>query len=114
MCTKGVCKLASRVLETRVSYKTRVSKTRFLLADLDRFLPHRSRVFYTWFQNTQNKKLQTHKKKKTQKKEERRKPSRKKERRRRSTAKKKIWQGLPTLTHTENQDMLDQRQGVEP
>ena len=58
MGKKGICKLASRVLKTWVPYKTRVLKTRFLrflLADLDKFLSHRSRVFYTWFQNTQNK-----------------------------------------------------------
>ena len=52
---KGICKLASRVLKTRVPYKTRVLKTHFLHADLDTFLSHRSRVFYTRFQNTQNR-----------------------------------------------------------
>ena len=41
---KGICKLASRVLETWVPYKTWVSKTRFLLVELDTFMPHRSRV----------------------------------------------------------------------
>ena len=80
---KGICKLASRVLKTRVPYKTRVLKTHFLHADLDTFLPHRSRVFYTRFQNTQNK------------------PSRKKERRRRSAAKKKIHSKEEDPWHTQ-------------
>ena len=80
---KGICKLASRVLKTRVPYKTRVLKTRFLHADLDTFLPHRSRVFYTRFQNTQNK------------------PSIKKERRRRSAAKKKIHSKEEDPWHTQ-------------
>ena len=70
---KGICKLASRVLETRVPYKTWVLKTCFLLAKLDTFMPHKSQVFYTQFQNTHNKELQTQKKKKTQKKERRKK-----------------------------------------
>ena len=74
---KCIWKLASRVLETRVPYKSRVSKTCFLLANLDRFLSHRSQVFYTRFQNTQNKKLLTQKKKKTQKKERRKKETQK-------------------------------------
>ena len=89
MGKKGICKLAYRVLKTWVPYKTRVLKTlflRFLLANLDKFLPHRSWVFYTRFQNTQN----IEENPKERKKEERRKPSRKKERRRRSTVKKKI------------------------
>ena len=57
MGKKGICKLAYRVLKTWVPYKTRVLKTlflRFLFANLDKFLPHRSWVFYTRFQNTQN------------------------------------------------------------
>ena len=58
MGKKGICKLAFRVLKTWVPYKTWVLKTRFLhflLVDLDKFLLHRSRVFYTRFQNTQNR-----------------------------------------------------------
>ena len=54
MGIKCVCNLASRVLETRVPYKTWVLKTHYLLVDFDKFLPHRSRVFYTGFQNTKN------------------------------------------------------------
>ena len=68
MGMKGVCKLVSRVL-----------KTCFLLAELDTLMSHRSQVFYTRFQNTHNKKLQTQKEKKKTKKKERRKPRRKKE-----------------------------------
>ena len=48
MGSKNYCKLASRVLEIWVPYKTRHLKTRFLLAEfakLDTFMPHRSRVF---------------------------------------------------------------------
>jgi len=80
---KGIWKLASRVF-----------KTCLLLAELDTFMPHRSQVFYTRFQNTQDEELQTQKKKKTQKKERRKKEEgnpaeRIKERRRSSTAKKK-------------------------
>ena len=60
---KDFCKLASRILEIRVPYKTRGLKTRFLLAELDTFMPHRSRVFYSQFQKTQKKKVQTQKKK---------------------------------------------------
>ena len=41
---KGICKLAYRVLKTQVPYETRVLKTHFLLAELDTFMPHRSRV----------------------------------------------------------------------
>ena len=50
---KGVCKLVSRVL-----------KTCFLLVELDTLMSHRSRVFYTRFQKTQKKEVQTQKKKK--------------------------------------------------
>ena len=97
---KEFCKLASRILEIRVSYKTRGLKTRFLLAELDTFMPHRSRVFYSQFQKTQKKKVQTQKKKepeerrtnprKRKTKKRRKNPEeRKKERRRRSTTTKK-------------------------
>ena len=44
---KDFCKLASRVLETRVPYKTGGLKTRFLLAELDTIMPHRSQVLKT-------------------------------------------------------------------
>ena len=73
MGMKGIWKLAPRVLEIRVPYGTRVFKTCFLLAELDTFMSHRSQVFYTQFQNTQDEELQTQKKKKTQKKERRKK-----------------------------------------
>ena len=45
MGLKEKCKLASRVLETRVPYQSQASKSRFPLAELDMFMPHRSRVF---------------------------------------------------------------------
>ena len=84
---KGVCKLVSRVL-----------KTCFLLAELDTLMSHRFRVFYTRFQNTQNKELQTQKKKKTHKKERRKKETQQKERK-----KKKIHSKEKDPRHTQTQ-----------
>ena len=92
---KGICKLASRVLKTQVPYETRVLKTRFLPAELDTFMPHKSWVFYTRFQNTHNKELQTQKKKKTHKKERRKKETQQKE-----SKKKKIHNKEEDPRHT--------------
>ena len=89
MGMKGVCKLVSRVL-----------KTCFLLVELDTLMSHRSRIFYTRFQNTQNKELQTQKKKKTHKKERRKKETQQKERK-----KKKIHSKEEDPRHTQTQSL---------
>ena len=107
---KDFCKLASRILEIRVPYKTRDLKTRFLLVELDTFMPHRSQVFYSQFQKTQKKKVQTQKKKEPEerkKKEvqtlEKEKPEKEERTQKKERKKKKIHSKEEHSRHTQIQ-----------
>ena len=107
MSLKDYCKLAS-VLETQVLYKSWGLKTRFLLAELETFMPYRSRVLTVEFKKTwilsflhsisnreqkmykprKRRKNPKKKKKKTRKKKKKKEPRRKKERKKKIQSKK--------------------------
>ena len=80
---KCIWKLAYQVLETWVSYLIWVLETHFPLVDLDRFLPHRSRVFYTQFQYMLRTELNTQKRRKPRE-ERRKKETQQKERKKKT------------------------------
>ena len=94
---KCIWKLAYQVLETWVPYLIWVLETHFPLVDLDIFLPHRSRVFYTQFQYTLRTELNTQKRRKPR--EERR----KKETQQKERKKKKIHSKEEDPRHTQTQ-----------